>query len=482
MAETDGKRPGGDALAVARELHLGRKTGVLDIVRQEERERAFWVSGDLYVPADHVLGEAARAAERSEEGGADPVLVEALASWLAGLGDTELRFRAGVEGIGSDLIGPLPLQSGLMRAAVAGREEFELLKQLGGEESRLVANTTARELDDVGLATEEAFFLSRLDRPATVKELLRQTDLDRRTALAALCRLQAAALVVSAHRAVREEGSELLSAGMVERFDERIADSLERTPLALGAEAHRERLGQLMGRFGEMTYYELLGVGFAASEGEIHDAYLALARTVHPSHAERLGLGGGEAGLRLLFERTTEAYLVLSDQDRRRAYLERVGSEGLTLGGSVEAGARDDEQRELAARNYRKARSLAQREEYHFAIELLHQAVRADPRAEYYRLLADCQAVNPNWMRKAIFNYSKAAQLCPEDPSIRVDLARAYERVGNPGGARIEYRAALEIMPGYPEATEGLSRIEGRSSKSSREGRLKRWLGRLRRR
>ncbi|KAM0912080.1 hypothetical protein ACQ4PT_013037 [Festuca glaucescens] len=61
------------------------------------------------------------------------------------------------------------------------------------------------------------------------------------------------------------------------------------------------------------THYEVLGVGAAASRGEIKAAYRRLAREVHPDAA---GTGGGDEG----FIRLHAAYATLADPDERARY------------------------------------------------------------------------------------------------------------------------------------------------------------------
>ncbi|XP_037468968.1 chaperone protein dnaJ 11, chloroplastic-like [Triticum dicoccoides] len=60
------------------------------------------------------------------------------------------------------------------------------------------------------------------------------------------------------------------------------------------------------------THYEMLGVGAAASRGEIKAAYRRLAREVHPDAA---GDGGDEGFIRL-----HAAYATLADPDKRARY------------------------------------------------------------------------------------------------------------------------------------------------------------------
>ncbi|HYY03280.1 MAG TPA: molecular chaperone DnaJ [Gaiellaceae bacterium] len=72
-------------------------------------------------------------------------------------------------------------------------------------------------------------------------------------------------------------------------------------------------------------YYELLGVGRDADEGEIKRAFRRLARELHPDVS-----GAPDAEQR--FREVVEAYEVLSNGERRQLY-DRFGHDGLRSGG-----------------------------------------------------------------------------------------------------------------------------------------------------
>lgn len=73
-------------------------------------------------------------------------------------------------------------------------------------------------------------------------------------------------------------------------------------------------------------YYEVLGVGRSASDGEIKRAFRSLARELHPD------VNSHDPAAEEKFKEAAEAYEVLSDADRRATY-DRFGHEGLRSGG-----------------------------------------------------------------------------------------------------------------------------------------------------
>jgi tetratricopeptide (TPR) repeat protein len=468
-----------------RDIYLNRRTGVLELPGEEEPERLVLISGELFVPPDHPLRDLAELwailkardeapsteADRpaGSEGDWTPPpdadheslsLTGVLVDRLYAAEPEQAVFEEQPTRVSPELVGPLPMSSIVMDCSVRDADELQLLRQLGGEDRRYQALPGAQSPDQLPqLDPQEGFLLSRLEQPTAIRELLAQMDLDRLDTLSKLCRLQAVDLIRPEEDAPSTQDKEFLSAEIIRKFSDRIGKSLEHEPLEMSPVGHRELLTDLLGRLGELNFFELLRIELGSTAEEIQEAFVELGRIVHPDHAASLGLQGKEAGMQMLFEKATEAYLTLSDPERSRLYCLEVGPVMSSRRVSYDSKVRREEEVDSARHNFNVAKGLVWQQQLHSAIQLLEQAFKIDPQPEYFALLGQCQAENPNWVEKAIQSYHHAARLRPDDPELHATLGALLERTGQLTQARREYEAALKLIPGFPEAEEGLARL-----------------------
>lgn len=465
-------------LDVLRVLHERGVSGVLEIDPTGHRRRLFFRDGELYLPGGHPLarrlaeqvaelsGNASRAAPADREETRRRLLelieriVDVLLDWRRGA----FQLIEGREALPADLVGPLPTRRLLMVGGTQGAEEGELVRRLGGESARLVATPAqnpASSRDLLGFSPEEHFLLERLRTPMRIEELLRESPMSRAELARRLAQLMAIGLVratdehagsVAAVGAPRDE-----DAAVVQRLGDRIARALADEPVSLEPEAHRARLADLLARSGGLNFYELLEVSTGASSEEVHAAYERLAKLAHPSNARRLGLVGRDEGLRLLFDRATRAYVTLIDPERRRVYNQTEMIE--LAAGPASSADRAQERRQLARQSYEKGITYAAASEFHFAAELLGQAVRTDPRAEYWMALGRVQARNPNWIGRAVESFRAALELEPDNPNVRFALAQLFEQIGDLERARVQYASVVRLAPQNFEAAERLAKL-----------------------
>lgn len=470
---TGGPAEAPGVLDVLADAHRQQASGTVEVRVAGSVRRLTLISGDLYLPADHPFGERLRSLD-----GDHPGELRQVAARIAGLLATWEGPARLVPGAADaqDLVGPLPTLMLLMeRAAAEGTDR--LLERLGGESVRVEATGAGDQTSAVRLLPPSAaVLLSRLSRPVALSDLIRQSGGDPGSVLADLARLTVAGLAkaskgdserpVAAPQGPSEPADRTVPPDVLRRFVDRVGRDLSSRPLALDADSHRSRVEELLGQEGAWNAYQLLGVSFDADEATIHQAYVRLGRLVHPDHAPRLALAGGEAPVRRLFERATAAYLILSQRERRRRYDERIA---IVLDLRPAPPQREEEAKKLAASYYERATALVDAEDFHFAVELLKQAVHTHPRPEYYVLLGQVQARNPNWLRHAADSYRKAVDLGAGDVRISVALGRICEEMGQTEEAKRHYHSALARNPSDTDARAGLARLGGEAAKRGGE-------------
>jgi curved DNA-binding protein CbpA len=228
-------------------------------------------------------------------------------------------------------------------------------------------------------------------------------------------------------------------------FLERIAHRLAEQPLDLAPATHRERVAGLLRQAGEASFSQILSLPPTAAVLEIHESYERTARLVHPQNAVRLGLAGREGVLEMLFERATQAYLTLSQPERRKRYDRELSPEAWTAASTPVGRERKEEARTMARHYYERAVELVVTDDYYFAVELVQQAVRIDPRPEYHALLGKLQAKNQRWVRSASENLQKAIDMGSRDAELPVILEQVRAQLEGKRGAREDTTGEIEI-------------------------------------
>jgi Tfp pilus assembly protein PilF len=90
-------------------------------------------------------------------------------------------------------------------------------------------------------------------------------------------------------------------------------------------------------------------------------------------------------------------------------------------------GADPEVQRDIARRNYQRARQLVEQEDFFPALEMIRQAVEFDSvKPEYWILLARIQKKNPRWVRQATETLRRAVDKIPENVDLWFELSEAY--------------------------------------------------------
>ena len=154
-----------------------------------------------------------------------------------------------------------------------------------------------------------------------------------------------------------------------------------------------------MRQAGEASFYQLLDLPPTAAAQEVHEAYEQVARLVHPANAQRLGLAGREGVLEMLFERLTQAYLNLSQPDRRKAYDRELRPKAWAAASARAGPAPGGGARRGRALLQAGAGAGGRPTTSTSPSSCCSRRCAPIPRPEYYALLGKLQAKNPRWLR-----------------------------------------------------------------------------------
>jgi DNA-binding response OmpR family regulator/tetratricopeptide (TPR) repeat protein len=196
------------------------------------------------------------------------------------------------------------------------------------------------------------------------------------------------------------------------------------------------------------TYFHALGVDIAADDAEVERAYQEVASRFHPDGFAEYEVGDLADLLASVQDKVTAAYRVLSNPEKRRAYLSFLLLR-FELTGARRPGIDVDAEiaLKLGERALRSRRSAE-------AVTALRLAVERNPREpEYLAMLAFAALHDPvlppsERAQEARRVAGRALGLAPDHPRALAVLALAEERLGDAAEAR---RAVLAGLKTHPE-------------------------------
>ncbi|HEX9049778.1 MAG TPA: DUF4388 domain-containing protein [Anaeromyxobacter sp.] len=195
------------------------------------------------------------------------------------------------------------------------------------------------------------------------------------------------------------------------------------------------------------TYFHALGLDIAADAAEAERAYQEVASRFHPDGFAEYDVGDLGDLLAAVQDKVTAAYRVLSNDEKRRAYLSFLVLK-LELTGARKAGI--DVDAEIALKRGERALLLHRNAE---AVSALAAAVERNPKEpEYHAILGFAELHDPVLPRsqraaEARRCARKALQLDPDHARAIAVLALAEEAAGDPAEGRKVVVAGLRTHP-----------------------------------
>jgi curved DNA-binding protein CbpA len=307
----------------------------------------------------------------------------------------------------------------------------------------------------VQLAPPEAFLLSRVDGTMTVSQLRRVVPLPRDEMTRCLAALAAAGLV-----AMRREPS---AAPVV--VDPGVATPQRRQEGSEGgmqftADQRREfeEIAKLAAECRLRDFYRRLGLTHGATLNQVHERYRDYVRMYHPDRAREPHLRSLRHELAAIHESIAEAYETLINPERRAQYHEGLKTQALQ---SPEEHAQDERRqrarRELARANVQRAQALIRAGDFGAAVQMLDEAVRAEPSPDSLLLLARVEQRNPMWTNRVLDHLRMAVTLDPQFSDGWLELASFWGKKGQKERQRQCLEKVVSYDPLNPDALRMLA-------------------------
>ena len=302
-----------------------------------------------------------------------------------------------------------------------------------------------RNGDSLNLSPSEAFVLSRVTSPISIKDLVALGGMREEETLRALYALTTAGLL---------------------RRSTASTPHVSDTPQSGRAVA--ENLEEFLARIEKASdYYEMLSIDRAATADDVKYSYHSLARSYHP---DRFHQSNADVRTRIesAFARIARAYEVLHDASERATYDEQLKTPGAKLSEHVSSpppvpNAKNKEtgNEDRAEASFQKGLSAIKENQLQHAIRLFAEAASLEPRraryrAEYGRALIN----NPQTRRIAEIELRAAIALEPTNVSYRVALAELYKALGLRRRAEGELQRALMTDPKSDAARKLLASLK----------------------
>ena len=170
-----------------------------------------------------------------------------------------------------------------------------------------IATVPNLDLSRLQLSAEEGAVLSLVGRVERIDQVLSRSSLGEARTIAVLLALRAKGAIVPARVVPRAQPAPAVDAAMAEEVD-------------LEPERKKEII-ELERSLDAMDHFAVLGVKPGASAADVKQAYYNASRRFHPDRYFGKNLGSFRARMERIFRRLTDAHNVLTQPDKREAYL-----------------------------------------------------------------------------------------------------------------------------------------------------------------
>jgi tetratricopeptide (TPR) repeat protein len=299
----------------------------------------------------------------------------------------------------------------------------------------------------------EAEVLGRIDGTLTVEQIHPDQRVVARLAATGLVHLVAPGRTIE--RSGVPEGLLFLNVD--------IAGASPPARVAEGLETQRDIVRHTYRRLDWANLYDVLGVEADVPYEALPKAIHERARMFHPDLYLKSHLGDDRDALEALFARVREAERVFRTTESRAQYDRTLLTHGDTV--ALPGSAPTVEiQKEIARKNYARAKLLYDEEDYYPAYEMVRQSVEFDPdQKEYWVLLSRIQRKNPKWIKQGTETMRRAVKLMPDSVDLWWELAEACGLERNETDRVRALKEVMRLDPVNRRAQQALAEINAKA-------------------
>jgi len=223
----------------------------------------------------------------------------------------------------------------------------------------------------------------------------------------------------------------------------------------------REMILQTLGKMADLDYYQILDIGHGVTQQEIKKAYFRLAKRYHPDRHADSELSDMKEQLEAIFMHITEAYDILTTEDKRQAYDLALARGLQKRRPSEQAKAQqEDSKKGSAASQFNEGLKHYRGQNFWSAEEAFRWAVRLDPsNAEYLFHHGLALAHMPRRLHDAEEIFQKAIKMAPTKIEYSLELANLYSRNGLKKKALSVFQDALERHPNSDKLKQAMKNV-----------------------
>ncbi|PID38885.1 MAG: hypothetical protein CSA62_00035 [Planctomycetota bacterium] len=241
------------------------------------------------------------------------------------------------------------------------------------------------------------------------------------------------------------------------------------------AEEHRKLILETLQRTEEADFFAILGVDKTANINSVREAYFTLAKQFHPDKIAGLGLQDMSDEADELFRRINEAHTTLSDDEKRKEYVERL--ERGTTDEEEQAKVREALEAEFA---FQKGTVFFRKKSYREALVEFKRAFKLAPNeGEHLAWVAWTVFCDPRSKKskellpKLKQQLLEAINISPNSAASHYFLGEVYLSMDEEKRATTCFSKALKINPNHVESARQLRIIQMRRDRvEKKEGDL----------